>query len=132
MKSKKKKGLLINMAPTLRMFGVVSKFLYSGGLAGMGVCNGNDSDDDDDNNGDDSDKDAKGDGDDDDDDSDSDVQLEEDRSMKTTKRIIMACLALAFDQLLKISVEPTIPSPQKVFLSLNMILFYLKLKTADI
>ena len=98
-------------------------------MAGMGVCNANviDGDDDDDNNGDDSDKDGKGDGDDDastgsdedyDDDDGSDVQddkkqLEEDRSMKTTKRIIMACLAS--DQLFKTSVEPTIPSPQKVF-----------------
>ena len=31
MKSKKKKGPLIKMVPTLKIFGVVSRFLYSGG-----------------------------------------------------------------------------------------------------
>ena len=35
-KNNKKKGLQINMAPTLNIFGFVSRFLYSGGWQ---VCN---------------------------------------------------------------------------------------------
>ena len=35
-KKEKKRGPLIKMAPTLKIFGVVSRFLYSG--AGMLLC----------------------------------------------------------------------------------------------